>query len=347
MLSKIQKEIVSTNEEKVVVLSSAASGKTTVITERVKELLRRGVRTDKIVVITFTNCAAEEMKKRIGNSEAFIGTIHSYANHLLVDKGFNTSGYLESDNFDKLFELVKDNQEVIPQVDYLILDEAQDSTELQFEFLLDLIKPKSYFLVGDFRQSIYGFNGARPDILMDLSKDYGVKTYDLNENYRNDYKILNFARTLIRNLGSDFEDHSRSMTGGSGEVIMETYSPQLVLDYIKSEGNPKDWFVLTRSNAQLEEIYYYLTGKGIPCDTFKRSEISVENFKKKMEENTVKVLTIHAAKGLEANNVIVIGAKNWNREEVCVQYVAATRAKNLLVWTTTPKKKKKTYMNWD
>jgi superfamily I DNA/RNA helicase len=62
---------------------------------------------------------------------------------------------------------------------------------------------------------------------------------------------------------------------------------------------------------------------------------------KKMKENTVKVLTIHTAKGLEANNVVVIGAKFFNTEERCVSYVAATRAKNMLVWTKMPSRARK------
>ena len=74
-----------------------------------------------------------------------------------------------------------------------------------------------------------------------------------------------------------------------------------------------------------------------------------------MNENTVKVLTIHTAKGLEAKNVVVIGAR-WNDvEERCINYVAATRAKELLVWTTKKTKyarKKKTNFgprttNWE
>ena len=51
-----------------------------------------------------------------------------------------------------------------------------------------------------------------------------------------------------------------------------------------------------------------------------------------MNENSIKLLTIHTAKGLEANNVIVYGAQWNNDEEIRINYVAATRAKNLLIW---------------
>ena len=65
-LNEEQKKIVEAKEDKIVVLSVPASGKTTVLTERVKYLIEQGADPSKTVVITFTNAAAEEMKKRIG-----------------------------------------------------------------------------------------------------------------------------------------------------------------------------------------------------------------------------------------------------------------------------------------
>ena len=68
--------------------------------------------------------------------------------------------------------------------------------------------------------------------------------------------------------------------------------------------------------------------------------------KDKMNEDTVKVLTIHTAKGLEADNVVVIGARFRDIEERCVSYVAATRARNLLVWTESNKNKRPKAAYW-
>ena len=101
-----------------------------------------------------------------------------------------------------------------------------------------------------------------------------------------------------------------------------------------------DWFILTRSNAQLEMIKTYLEKNDIPCSTFKRSQLTKEEFSKEMKANTVKVLTIHTSKGLENKNVIVIGAKLYQDEEVRLAYVAATRARDYLVWMMPEKKKK-------
>ena len=66
-----------------------------------------------------------------------------------------------------------------------------------------------------------------------------------------------------------------------------------------------------------------------------------------MAQDTVKVLTIHTSKGLEAKNVVVIGARGWNTEEKRIQYVAATRAMDLLLWTTPAPKRKKKYVDWE
>lgn len=349
-LSKAQQKIVNATENKIVVVASAAAGKTTVLTERVRHLLENSVDPQKIVLITFTNAAAEEMASRLEYPKGiFIGTIHSYANYLLLSHGEDTSDLLESEKFDDLFERIKKHPDCIKEVEYLMLDESQDSTEQQFEFLLDMVKPKNYMLVGDWRQSIYRWNFAYPEYLINLSHSSDVTTYDLTENYRNGYKILDFARGIISPAGYEYRDFSIPTRKTSGTVRDVEYSPAAVARTLKQYSNYGDWFVLTRTNAQLDEIAYYLKKEGIPFDTFKRSELDNKELGKKMKENTVKVLTIHTAKGLEAKNVIVIGAKFFNIEERCVSYVAATRAKDLLVWTRMPNKAKKMNItnNWE
>ena len=341
-LSTAQQKIVEAKEPRIVVIASAAAGKTAVLTERTRYLLEHGADPTKMVLITFTNAAAEELAERLNHPKGmFIGTIHSYANYLLLSYGKETSDLLETEQFDRLFERIKKHPNCIKEVEHLMLDESQDSNESHFEFLLDMVKPKNYMLVGDHKQSIYRWNGAYPDYLINLSHDPEVTTYDLNENYRNGYKILDFARGIINAAGYEYYDRSRPMRGVSGKVVDVEYSPVAVARAIKSMGDYGNWFVLTRTNDQLDEIAFFLKKEGVPIDTFKRSELDNKELGKKMKEDTVKVLTIHTAKGLEANNVVVIGAKFFNVEERCVSYVAATRAKNMLVWTKMPNRAKK------
>lgn len=340
-LSLTQQKIVEATESKIVVIASAAAGKTAILTERTRYLLEHGMNPKKMVLITFTNAAAEELAERLNHPKGmFIGTIHSYANYLLLSYGKETSDILDSEEFDRLFERIKKHPNCIKEVDYLMLDESQDSNESHFEFLLDMVQPKNYMLVGDHRQSIYRWNGAYPDYLISLSHDPTVTTYNLNENYRNGYKILDFARGIINAAGYEYFDKSRPMRGVAGKVVDVEYSPVAIARTIKQMGDYKNWFVLARTNSQLDEISFFLKKEGVPIDTFKRSELDNNDLGEKMKQDTVKVLTIHTAKGLEANNVVVIGAKFFNIEERCVSYVAATRAKNLLVWTKMPNKKR-------
>ena len=348
-LSKKQKEIVETTEPYVVVVASAASGKTRCITERVRWLLAQGTPASEIVTITFTNAAAEEISERLGNPEGlFIGTIHSLANYYLRAGGIDTSKVLNDERFDDLFKLIKKNPDCIKHVTHLIVDEAQDSNPQQFEFLLDMIAPTNYMLVGDHRQSIYRFNGATPDFILNLMESPEVMTYDLNENYRNAPEILRYAQDLIRPLGYDYEDYSIPMRTQRGRIVDVEYSESGLCSTIKryvEEGKSeyKDWFVLTRTNAELENMRAALEKAGVPCDTFKKAQLTNKGLSDKMNENTVKVLTIHTAKGLEADNVVVIGARWRDIEERCINYVAATRARNLLVWTRpVPKKRART-----
>lgn len=86
-----QKEIVESEENNIIVVAGAGSGKTRVLTERIKYLLNKGVEPNNIVAITYTNMAAEEMKERLSDVEnigdVFIGTIHSFANKLMGSSG--------------------------------------------------------------------------------------------------------------------------------------------------------------------------------------------------------------------------------------------------------------------
>lgn len=351
-LTEAQRAIVEAKESKIVVVAAAAAGKTRCITERIRWLLNQGVPANEIVAITFTNAAAEEISERLDNpSGLFIGTIHSLANFYLKANGNDTSKILNEEKFDKLFEKVKQHPECVKHVTHLIVDEAQDSNPLQFEFLLDMINPDNYMLMGDHRQSIYRWNGAKPEYILNLMLDPSVKVYQLTENYRNGKNILDFARELINPLGNKYTDNSKAMREAKGAVLTTEYYGPGIASTIKrrvdkGQDNYSDWFIVTRTNAQSEKIINELIKAKVPYDTFKKANLDNKGLKQKMKENTVKVLTIHTAKGLEAKNVIVIGAHFKDVEERCLCYVAATRAKDLLVWTNSPNRKKPKVSTW-
>lgn len=350
-LSKIQKEIVEAKEPYILVNSCAGSGKTRCLVHRLQYLLNIGIAPSKIVTITFTNAAAEEILDRIARPQGlFVGTIHSYANQLLLMGGVDTSDILDKEQFDKLFSRIKKHPDCIKEVEYLLLDEGQDSTAQQFEFALETVNPKNWMIFSDHRQSIYRFSGATPEYILNLMESPEVTTYELTENYRNAPEILQYAKNGIRTLGKDYEDFSIPMSKFHGRVVDVPYSGEGIVTTIERYVNRgdcdyKDWFILTRTNAELDAIMQVLNRHKIPADTFKRAQLDNKGLKEKMRENTVKVLTIHTAKGLEADNVVVIGARYRDIEEKCVNYVAATRARKLLVWAykTNTRKPKTEY----
>ena len=352
-LSELQNEIIQNDDNIIFVEAAAASGKTALIVEKIKKEL--AAKEGSVIAFTFTNAAAEEMYERVGEVDTtnlFIGTIHSYCVRLLLSNGIDEAlKYCEDQRFDELFQLVKKNLHCIKPVYCVICDEMQDCNNEQFEFIFEMLNTEKYFCCYDRRQSIYRWNGAHPELISTYADKLHATVMDLNENYRNATSILTYAKNIIMTAGYDYRDHSIPMRGISGKVVPDLeYNPQAIA---RTFANMKDgfgeWFILTRTNAQIDEIASVLKRYGVPHDTFKRAQLDNKELNKKMKENTVKVLTIHTAKGLEANNVIVIGAKFYNLEERCISYVAATRARNALYWTKMPYRKdpKFSTTNWE
>ena len=357
-LNKEQQEIVNATEPFIIVNSCAASGKTTALTQRIAHLIDNGANPDKIVVITFTNQAAAMLKERLGArkiGEMYIGTIHGYCARLLSRGKVQISSILENEKFDELFEKIEENPWCVEEVDYLFVDEAQDCTIEQFDFF-DLINPHNRLYVGDFHQAIYGFSGGSVKTFLEYTKRKDVKIYNLFRNYRNAPSILNFARSIIKVNGRAYLDRSISeVKDKNGIVVLDDNIPSTLLGIIKEiqkQENFKDWFILCRYNSQVAIVQSLFTRYNVPFDSFKQSELSHSDLRKKMEADTVKILTIHSSKGLECENVVVIGATTRNAEETCVAYVGATRAKSKLYWLKeVPKSKRKTksyeFASWE
>ena len=358
-LTNVQKQIITTEEPKVVVLSSAASGKSKVIVERMRYLLQKGVDPSKIVAITFTNNAASVMYERLGFPNGlFIGTVHSYCNYLLRGGAVDTTDIIKQERFDDLFEEIKQNPWCIKEVDYLLLDEAQDSTSQQFEFF-ELINPKNFMYVGDIKQTIFSFNGSDPDYLIRLWNQPDVTVYKMTQNFRNVSDILRFAKKFLYRLGPDYNDDSipmrRAGDGRAIHVLEGTYTPSEAVESLIRTNNDlgadwKDWFVLCRTNKDVELFQFLFDKRKIPTDTFKQGDLTNSEINDKLKENTVKVLTAHSAKGMEAPCVLSYNIRAYNDNEARLCYVAATRAKDYLIWAKMPpksKKKKTKVVSWE
>lgn len=388
-LDSYQESIVKSDSDNIVVIAGAGSGKTRVLTERIKHLLDKGVNPSSIVAFTFTVMAAEELKERLsdisGSDKMFIGTIHSYANFILrhysnvqyelltdelehdimldlckhnkippittkIYEDFKSQHYdggkvynhitlkygykaaealrhiLEFDStdefpitiksiarinnyitFDKLIELATEYFENTGNyVDYLFVDEFQDIGNLEYKFIASL-QALSYFVVGDDYQSIYGFKGANPGYFQKLTKKPGWTVYKLINNYRCGKNILNYANSYINECRTVIKKETKSVTNYLGSCH-RCYGLTDIMKAIKniSNGEYKDWFILFRTNKEVEVCLETLKRNNIPCTTFKKARLTPEAVQTLLKNNTVKVLTIHTSKGLENKNVAVL-----------------------------------------
>ena len=309
---------------------------TRVLTERIRILIEeKGVNPSDIVAITFTNMAADEMRRRLGSTAgtAFIGTLHSYANKICLLNSISTDKYIANNQFDMILKKAM----TIPSdryvhVKHVLVDECQDLCPIEYAFI-EKIPTENVFFVGDNRQAIYGFKGSTDEYLVSMYKDDNYKKYYLVENYRNAPRILKFADSLIASF-IQLSPKSIPVKTKQGDVIEETFTE--ALEELEYSGNWGSWFILTRTNNELATVQEILDRKNIPNVTFKKGDLEdnseLDNI---MASDRVKVLTIHSSKGLENKSVIVVGARTYNEEERKIAYVGATRAENTLYWCPT------------
>lgn len=93
-LTESQARAVNSDSLLILVIAGAGSGKTRALVLRIQRLIESGVSPKEIVAITFTNAAADEMRKRLdhwrpgtGDSLGYIGTVHGYMLKILREYG--------------------------------------------------------------------------------------------------------------------------------------------------------------------------------------------------------------------------------------------------------------------
>ena len=85
------------------------------------------------------------------------------------------------------------------QFTHILVDELQDTNMVQFSIIESLISNHStFFGVGDFAQSIYGWRGSLPEYIHKFAEIWKTDIIKLETNYRSGQKILNLAQSLIK-----------------------------------------------------------------------------------------------------------------------------------------------------
>lgn len=135
---------------------------------------------------------------------------------------------------------------------YVFVDEYQDTNPLQEELISLLSRESNLFVVGDIKQSIYGFRGCEPDIFRNkydaFEKSDDCCVEDLNENFRSNKEILQFVNDVFGCvMTEDFGKvayRERANLLGNISTDLKTASVQIDL-VVKGE----------RNNAAVEDIY--------------------------------------------------------------------------------------------
>jgi len=96
-------------------------------------------------------------------------------------------------------ELIKNKQGGLDKYEYVFVDEYQDVSPLT-AYITNAFVDKNSFLVGDVKQSIYGFNLADPTIFLNREDEYknnGDTAISFNRNFRSRKKVLSFVNDVF------------------------------------------------------------------------------------------------------------------------------------------------------
>ena len=189
----------------------------------------------------FTKCYSE--KKR-GKNLMDYGDLEHYALKILLER-----------KEDGTVVRTAAAKEIADGLDYVMTDEYQDSNDIQ-ELILWAVSGNddgrnNRFMVGDIKQSIYGFRNARPEIFTDTYDRYSrdgknSEVIDLHDNYRSASEVIKTLNYIFENVmsrkvgGVDYDDSQALHSGIAEDASRDVLPSELMLLEIKNEdGNNK------------------------------------------------------------------------------------------------------------
>jgi len=203
-----------------------------------------------------------------------------------IDKTFYGNGYLKKiflkycDLLEKndlcdfpdlllKFNNMLDKSDIIKKIrntyKYTIVDEFQDTNDLQLEIVKKIIgKKQNLCVVGDDSQSIYAFRGANVNLIINLGKEFKkLKTINLEQNYRSTNTIIEASNNLIENnknradkkIWTDNPKGKQITKVKGSEKFEEAKLVRKEIEKLKKEGvSYNDIAILYRNNSQSQII---------------------------------------------------------------------------------------------
>lgn len=210
---------------------------------------------------------AEWLAKRKGEQKIFLDIYDDIIDEF--EKSKESYGFV---GFNDLLIRVKNSAQKVGEFVEILVDEYQDTNNLQSS-LLDALNPKSLFCVGDYDQSIYGFNGANINIIASFKDRYkDANIFNLSKNYRSTKMILSLANRVIL--------HNERIYPKRLEVMRkEEFEPPKLLIYnelldqykdiakrVKESNVPyEEIAIIFRNNSSADGIEASLRELGIGC----------------------------------------------------------------------------------
>lgn len=243
---------------------------------------------------------------------------------------------------------------------HLFVDELQDMNPAQFDLLCAMAgEDPDLFCVGDANQSIYGWNGADPHLIDVVARRWpDTRVVTLPRNHRSTEAIVRVATAALDQGPLDL---LAAREGGEIPSIVAYDDDEAeaagVAAWCRAMHGPthrwRQTAVLSRTNAGLDAVERACRGAGVPVQRLgaehsPASDLDTEAPRRHIEpeaHDAVVLATIHRAKGLEWDNVAVIGCEEGHMplsgatsaeqldEERRLLYVAMTRPESTLMCT--------------
>jgi len=229
--------------------------------------------------------------------------------------------YLDRNDMIDFNDMINNAKRIVESDDYeseykyIIIDEYQDISFGRYR-LIKAIKDKTnskIMCVGDDWQSIYRFAGSDISLFTDFSKYFGYcELLKIEKTYRNSRQLIDVAARFIqkneiqykKELTSDKNNDNPIKILGYGEDIFEALI-KAITEIAHLFGDKAEILMLGRNNFDVE---FLKTHKDFKITKKSDGEIKIKC--RLFPDIKIVFLTVHKAKGLESDNVIVVNLEN-------------------------------------
>jgi DNA helicase-4 len=194
----------------------------------------------------------------------------------------------------------------------IFVDEVQDLQPLTRQFIRLLTgKKQNLFAIGDDYQSIYSFAGSDPMFIIKFEHYFPeAQVLKLKFNYRCHPKIVEISNKIIKNNRSQrFKEVKGNAVNGQQETD-KVLTVLNVLDETKAEELADYLLAQIPENESIQILGRY-------SEAMPEIEPYMKVLNKKLRRRNYKYMTIHKSKGLQADNVIILGCVNSEDGAFC------------------------------